>query len=262
MDAPGSEAGLPVVGMVGAGQLARMTHQAAIALGQSLRVLAAGPDDPAALVTAGRLPRGADRPRGVAGVRARLRGRHPRPRARAAGAPACAGRRRRHRAPWPGRAAARAGQARDAATARRAGRCRAAVRRDRRAGRPGRVRRRARLAGRCSRPSAAATTGAACGSTPTPELVDELARRGHTADGRAARADAPGAGRAGGPLAVRAGGGVAGGRDRAGATASASRCSPRPRVWPRSPPRPRRSWRCGSPPSSASSGCSRWSCSS
>jgi 5-(carboxyamino)imidazole ribonucleotide synthase len=42
--------GLPVVGMVGAGQLARMTHQAAIALGQSLRVLAAAPDDGAALV--------------------------------------------------------------------------------------------------------------------------------------------------------------------------------------------------------------------
>ena len=35
--------GLPVVGMVGGGQLARMTHQAAIALGQSLRVLAADP---------------------------------------------------------------------------------------------------------------------------------------------------------------------------------------------------------------------------
>jgi 5-(carboxyamino)imidazole ribonucleotide synthase len=42
--------GLPVVGMVGAGQLARMTHQAAIALGQSLRVLAASPDDGAAIV--------------------------------------------------------------------------------------------------------------------------------------------------------------------------------------------------------------------
>ncbi|MBQ6642662.1 MAG: 5-(carboxyamino)imidazole ribonucleotide synthase, partial [Saccharopolyspora sp.] len=40
----------PVVGMVGGGQLARMTHQAAIALGQSLKVLAAAPDDPAALV--------------------------------------------------------------------------------------------------------------------------------------------------------------------------------------------------------------------
>ena len=42
--------GLPVVGMVGGGQLARMTHQAAIALGQSLRVLAISPDDGAALV--------------------------------------------------------------------------------------------------------------------------------------------------------------------------------------------------------------------
>src|SRR5215207_8672687 len=36
--------------MVGAGQLARMTHQAAVALGQSLRVLASSADDPAALV--------------------------------------------------------------------------------------------------------------------------------------------------------------------------------------------------------------------
>jgi 5-(carboxyamino)imidazole ribonucleotide synthase len=42
--------GLPVVAMIGGGQLARMTHQAAIALGQSLRVLATGPEDPAALV--------------------------------------------------------------------------------------------------------------------------------------------------------------------------------------------------------------------
>lgn len=47
-----SRTGLPVVGMVGGGQLARMTHQAAIALGQSLRVLAAEPDDSAALVAA------------------------------------------------------------------------------------------------------------------------------------------------------------------------------------------------------------------
>ena len=37
--------------MVGGGQLARMTHQAAIALGQSLRVLAVSPDDPAAQVS-------------------------------------------------------------------------------------------------------------------------------------------------------------------------------------------------------------------
>ncbi|SDK57794.1 5-(carboxyamino)imidazole ribonucleotide synthase [Actinopolyspora mzabensis] len=36
--------------MVGAGQLARMTHQAAIGLGQSLKVLAASPDESAGLV--------------------------------------------------------------------------------------------------------------------------------------------------------------------------------------------------------------------
>jgi 5-(carboxyamino)imidazole ribonucleotide synthase len=44
--------GLPVVGMVGGGQLARMTHQAAISLGQSLRILATEPDDGAAMVAA------------------------------------------------------------------------------------------------------------------------------------------------------------------------------------------------------------------
>ncbi|WP_189060054.1 5-(carboxyamino)imidazole ribonucleotide synthase [Longimycelium tulufanense] len=43
--------GIPVVGMVGGGQLARMTHQAAIPLGQSLRVLCVSEDDPAARVT-------------------------------------------------------------------------------------------------------------------------------------------------------------------------------------------------------------------
>ena len=37
--------------MIGGGQLARMTHQAAIALGQTLRVLAARTDDPAAQVS-------------------------------------------------------------------------------------------------------------------------------------------------------------------------------------------------------------------
>jgi 5-(carboxyamino)imidazole ribonucleotide synthase len=44
--------GLPVVAMVGGGQLARMTSQAAVALGQSLRVLAADPGESAALVAA------------------------------------------------------------------------------------------------------------------------------------------------------------------------------------------------------------------
>ncbi len=40
-----------MVAMIGAGQLARMTHQAAIALGQTLRVLAVDAGDPAAQVT-------------------------------------------------------------------------------------------------------------------------------------------------------------------------------------------------------------------
>src|SRR5512144_464 len=43
---------VPVVGMVGAGQLARMTHRAAIDLGLTLRVLAGGRYESAAWVTA------------------------------------------------------------------------------------------------------------------------------------------------------------------------------------------------------------------
>ncbi|OOK67265.1 putative phosphoribosylaminoimidazole carboxylase ATPase subunit purK [Mycobacterium kansasii] len=42
---------VPLVAMVGGGQLARMTHQAAIALGQNLRVLATSADESAAQVT-------------------------------------------------------------------------------------------------------------------------------------------------------------------------------------------------------------------
>ncbi|MGV9740350.1 5-(carboxyamino)imidazole ribonucleotide synthase [Nocardia farcinica] len=42
---------MPTVTMIGGGQLARMTHQAAIALGQRLRVLAEKVDDPAAQVS-------------------------------------------------------------------------------------------------------------------------------------------------------------------------------------------------------------------
>ena len=44
--------GLPVVGMVGAGELARMTQQAAISLGLSVRLLAESMDDGAALLAA------------------------------------------------------------------------------------------------------------------------------------------------------------------------------------------------------------------
>ncbi|GGK56253.1 N5-carboxyaminoimidazole ribonucleotide synthase [Nocardia camponoti] len=42
---------MPTVTMIGGGQLARMTHQAAIALGSTLRVLAAAPGEPAAQVS-------------------------------------------------------------------------------------------------------------------------------------------------------------------------------------------------------------------
>lgn len=48
---PNAPAAAPQVAMVGGGQLARMTHQAAIALGQRLRVLAVAADEPAAQVT-------------------------------------------------------------------------------------------------------------------------------------------------------------------------------------------------------------------
>jgi 5-(carboxyamino)imidazole ribonucleotide synthase len=48
---PPHQPGPPVVGMVGAGQLARMCHQAAIALGIPLRILAARADDAAAQVS-------------------------------------------------------------------------------------------------------------------------------------------------------------------------------------------------------------------
>src|ERR1700758_4250503 len=48
---PSTPTAAPLVAMVGGGQLARMTHQAAIALGQGLRVLAVDADDPAAQVS-------------------------------------------------------------------------------------------------------------------------------------------------------------------------------------------------------------------
>ncbi|MER7561213.1 5-(carboxyamino)imidazole ribonucleotide synthase, partial [Nocardioides sp. NPDC126508] len=46
-----AKASMPVVTMIGGGQLARMTHQAAVALGQTLRVLSGTSDEPAAQVS-------------------------------------------------------------------------------------------------------------------------------------------------------------------------------------------------------------------
>ena len=71
---------VPVVGMVGGGQLARMTHQAAIALGVDFRVLAARPTDSAARVVADDWRRPG--PRRPARLRQRQRRGDVRPRAR------------------------------------------------------------------------------------------------------------------------------------------------------------------------------------
>ncbi len=51
--APVAPPGVPVVGMVGGGQLARMTSQAAIGLGVGFRVLAGSVAESAAQVSAG-----------------------------------------------------------------------------------------------------------------------------------------------------------------------------------------------------------------
>ena len=69
--------------MVGGGQLARMTHQAAIALGQSLRVLAADADRSRRPGQSGRGDRLAHRPRRAAPGRRGCRRADLRPRARA-----------------------------------------------------------------------------------------------------------------------------------------------------------------------------------
>lgn len=61
----------PVVGMVGAGQLARMTHQAAVDLGVELVVLARGNDDPAVSAGATALYGAPDDPRALGALAAR-----------------------------------------------------------------------------------------------------------------------------------------------------------------------------------------------
>ena len=207
--------GLPVVGMVGAGQLARMTHQAAIALGQSLR-------------RARRLRRRRRR----AGRR-RCRGRRlPLPRrpagvrrAAATSSPSTTSTCRTTTSPRsrptasacsPAAEALRFAQdkAADARAAGRAGRAVPALG----AGpdRPRRSRRSPpRSAGRsCSRPRAAATTARASGSSARPPRPPRCSPR---APRCSPRRQVPivrelAAGRR--PLAVRAGRGVAGGRDR------------------------------------------------
>ena len=252
--------GLPVVGMVGGGQLSRMTHQAAIALGLSLRVLADATHDSAALVAQGVQLGVARVAGGPAGVRARLRGGHLRPRARAERPARGARGRGRHDRPGQRRPAARAGQARHARAAVRARRPRAAVL-------PGGERRRRRGV-RAARRLAAGAQGGDRRLRRQGRLGRGGRRRGgrgareRCAPGRrAARAAAARARRGRGPLARGAGRRVAGRRDRPvgrhlrrGGRAGARAC-----------PRSARSRRSGSPSAwptrSRSSACWRSSCS-
>ena len=241
---------LPVVGMIGAGQLARMTHQAAIALGQSLRVLAADPADPAALVCADVWP---GRPTDLPALRAFARG--------------CAAVTFDHEQVPPEnlRALVEAGVAVHPAPAALRHAQDKLVMRERLAGLGLAMPEYAAVA----RPADVDRFAAAHGwplvlkavrggydgrgvwmlDGPDPELVAAAAGRRHAADGRARGGDAPGAGRAGRPLAVRAGRGVAGGRDRAGRRAVRAGARPGARARPGRRGRRPSGWRCGSRPS-------------
>ncbi len=223
---------LPVVGMVGAGQLARMTHQAAIALGQSLRVLAADAGDPAALVCPDvHLGAATD----LAALRAFARGaaavtfdheQVPQEHLRALvadGVPVHPGPDAllhaqdklvmRRRLAAIGAAVPAFAEVTDPADVERFGARHGwpVVLKAVRGGYDGR--------------------GVWMLDGPGARPRRRAARRRHAADGRAGRADAPRAGRAGGALAVRAGGGVAGRGDRAGRrpVRGGARARPRPR---------------------------------
>ena len=109
----------PVVGMVGGGQLARMTHEAGIPLGIRFKLLSDTPQDSAAQVVERCRHRRLPRPGHAACVRTRLRRDHLRSRARSHRASAGAGGGRHPRPPGPRRAGARPGQGGDARQARR-----------------------------------------------------------------------------------------------------------------------------------------------
>ena len=240
---------LPVVGMVGAGQLARMTHQAAIALGQSLRVLAERPTTRPHWCVPTCAPGLPPTWRALREFAHGVRGGHLRPRAGAAGEPARARRRGRRRRT---RARTRSLHAQDKLVMRRRlggarGR-RAAVRGGHARPATSSVRRRARLAGgaegrtrrlRRARRVDARRPGAGAGG--------RAARRGHAADGRGGACRCA----ASWPRWSRA--------RRSGRRAawpvvetvqedgSACRCSPRRRASPRTWPRRRSSSPCASP---------------
>ena len=260
--------GLPVVGMVGAGQLARMTHQAAIA---------AGP----VAAAAGRLRRRRRRAgrRRRRGRRLPLAGRPARPSPSAAtcvtfdhehvpGEHIAALEADGRRPCCPGAAALRfaqdkAAMRRAADRARRArARAGATCRRvDPR--RAGRVRRRGRLAAGAQGDHAAATTARASGWSDS--AAERRAAAGLAAPPLLAEekvADRARARRRRRPLAVRAGRGVAGGRDRP--ARRHLRRGDRPGAAASTPSRPSTPQRAGAADrraSSASSGCWRSSCS-
>ena len=225
--------------MVGGGQLARMTHQAAIALGQTLRVLAAAPDDPAALVEPRRRDR---RPDDLDALRAPRRGRgrgHLRPRTRPRANCCARWSPRRRRPPRRRGAGARAGQARDApALAGLGARHAASTPRSPTPRRRG-LRRAASAGPWWSRRSAGGYDGRGVWllDGPTPALVAQLLGHGDAADGRAGGGHAPRAGGAGGALAVRAGRGVAGRGDGSARRQCVEVLAPGARSWTRRPRR-------------------------
>ena len=105
----------PVVGIVGGGQLARMMHQASIALGIRIRLLRETADSSAAQVVHDVVVGDHDDLETLRSLRPRLRRHHVRPRARADRPPAGARGRRRRRTARAGCPGARPGQARHAA---------------------------------------------------------------------------------------------------------------------------------------------------
>ena len=210
-----SRTGLPVVAMVGGGQLSRMTHQAAIALGQSLRVLATDPSESAALVVAD-VHIGDHRD--LAGAAAARRGRHGRdlrPRARADRAPP---------RPWWRPVTASRRDRRRSSTRRTSSCCAGRSPRPGNRSRPGRRRRGSRTSRRSprrtagpssSRPRGAGTTAGASSSSTGPGEAADLLQRARDPAGRAAGRHAARARGPGGALAVRSGRRLAGRGDGA-----------------------------------------------
>ena len=256
----------PVVTMIGGGQLARMTHQAAIALGQTLRVLAVAAGRPGRAGHPRRGDRFAHRPRRAA---------HARP----TGADALTFDHEHvptelleklvaegvNVAPPPEALI----HAQDKLVMRRrlealgAPVPRFAAVTD--VGRRRRVRRARRQRRSWSRRCVAATTAAAC-RWPATSPRRAMSRRRYLADGVAVLVeetggDAARAGRAGGAVTVRAGRGVAGGGDRAARRHLRRGDRARARPGRRNRQRRRAARRCGWPTSSAWSGCWRSSCS-